>query len=312
MRRCAVTTMMCLAAVAVTLPACSAHRSAATALAFQRPAPARSSESLASYAAKMRALSAAAKPASIVSGQALESWDPRLSAALAELIVSPTPEAHRHVALEYRRLGVLDMAHDHFAAALRLDPDDAAAHDGLARIWRDWGFPELGLADARRAVQIAPLSAAAANTLGTLLESAGQMRQARKWYTRAASLDPGAYYALNNLCYTAIMTRLSDSVAACTRAQAAAPESGTARNNLGLAYAAGGDFEKAREQFKGGGDAAADFNMGVLYMGRQQYQKAVKAFDDALESDPQFTLAATRARQARGSSDGKDDARDSN
>jgi tetratricopeptide (TPR) repeat protein len=304
--------LVCLVAVVVTLPACAAHRVGTNAMAPQRPAPAPSSDSLASYAAKVRALSAAAKPPAIVSGQSLETWDPRLSAALAALLVKPSAEAHRRVAFEYRRLEVLDMAHDHFTAAVRLDPDDASAHDGLARIWRDWGFPELGLADARRAVQLAPLSAAAANTLGTVLEAAGQMSEARTWYARAVGLDPGAAYALNNLCYTAIMARLSDSVAACTRAQAAAPESGTARNNLGLAYAAGGDFERAHEQFQRGGATAADFNMGILYLGRQQYQQAVKAFDDALESDPQFTLAATRARQARGSGDGKDDARDSN
>ena len=275
----AMTTMLCLVAVAAALPACAAHRSGANALA---------------------------KPRSSVSGQTLESWDPRLSAALTELIVTPTPGAHRRVALEYRRLGVLDMAHDHFTAAVRLDPDDAAAHDGLARIWRDWGFPELGLADACRAVQIAPSSPAAANTLGTLLESAGQIREARQWYARAVGLDPEAAYALNNLCYTAIMVREADAVAVCERAQAAAPESGIVRNNLGLAYAAGGDFEKAHEQFKRGGDTAADFNMGILYLGQQQYPKAVKAFDDALESDPRFTLAATRARQARGSTAGKD------
>jgi tetratricopeptide (TPR) repeat protein len=304
--------MLCLTAVGVTLPACAAHGLGGKALGVRRETPARSSESLAAFAAKVRALTAAAKPPPMVSGQTLEAWDPRLSAALAALIVNPGPETHRRVALEYRRLGVLDMAHDHFTAALRLDPDDAAAHDGVARIWRDWGFPELGLADARRAVQLAPTSPVAANTLGTLLESAGQISEARTWYARAASLDPDAVYALNNLCYTAIMTRQSDSVSACTRAQAAAPESGTARNNLALAYAAGGNLEKAHEQFGLGGDTAADFNMGILYMGSQQYQQAVKAFDDALESDPQFTLAATRARQARGSIEGKDQDRDSN
>ena len=56
---------------------------------------------------------------------------------------------------EYRRLGVLDLAHAQFTAAVRADPADAASFDALARIWRDWRFPHLGIEDAYRAVQLA-------------------------------------------------------------------------------------------------------------------------------------------------------------
>src|SRR5207237_2028678 len=127
--------------------------------------------------------------------------DPSLSAALLTLAVAATPGAHRVVAERYRELGILDMAHDHFLSASQLDPGDAAAYEGLARIWRDWGFPQLGLADASRAIYYAPASASAHNTLGTLLAMLGQRVEARGEYDRALALDPGASYALNNLCY---------------------------------------------------------------------------------------------------------------
>jgi Flp pilus assembly protein TadD len=80
-----------------------------------------------------------------------------------------------------------------------VDPRDAAAHDQLARMWRDWGLAHLGLPDARAAVKHAPRSAAAHNTLGTLLEATGRFRDARRAYERALALDRDATYALTNL-----------------------------------------------------------------------------------------------------------------
>jgi len=235
----------------------------------------------------------------------LEASDPALSAALVKLALSPTAESHRQVALEYRRLGVLDQAHAYFTKAVTLDPNDAAALDALARIWRDWGFPERGMAEAQRAVQLAPASASAANTIGTLLEALGHATEARDWYVRALWLDPNASYALNNLCYSAIMLTHADAVAQCRRALAAAPDSRVAWNNLGLAYAAAGDLVRAEELFDVQADdvqadrAYAQYNIGIVYMGTGQYAKALAAFIAAMQLDPQFEQAAARAKQAR-------------
>jgi tetratricopeptide (TPR) repeat protein len=230
---------------------------------------------------------------------ALESWDPGLSAALARLALSPTSEAHRLVALEYRRLGVLDQAHAYFTKAVELDPADAASLDARARIWRDWGFPELGMRDAQRAVQLAPTSAAAANTVGTLLEAEGRVADAREWYERALAQDPNASYALNNLCYSAIMLAQSDAIAQCRRALAVAPGARVARNNLGLAFAAAGNLVKAKELFDNHIDLAyAQYNMGIVYMGTRRYDKAFAAFVAAMQLNPHFPLAVERARQA--------------
>ena len=272
------------------------------------PAP-----TLESQITRTRALSAEARPRTGVMGQTVESWDPQLSAALAALAVAPTAAQHRRVASEYRRLGILDVAYSHLTQAVRLDPDGAAAHDALARIWRDWGFPHLGFADARKAVTLAPTSAAAANTLATLYSAAGQLRDARDWYERALTLDPGASYALNNFCYTAIVLAESGAVHACTRAAAAQPGSKTAHNNLALAYAAQGDLASARVEFERGGEAAGRYNMGIVHMAQRRYKRAAEAFEAALQADPSLTLAAARVRQSRtllarhGDTDGDDD-----
>ena len=133
-------------------------------------------------------------------GTTVEATDPVLASALAELAIRPSAAAHRAVAREYRRLKVDDTAFDHLTAATKLEPADALAYEELARIWRDWGFAELGLPDAARAIRLAPRSAAARNTRGTLFAAMGQLDAARQDFEAARVLDPAASFAIANLC----------------------------------------------------------------------------------------------------------------
>jgi Tfp pilus assembly protein PilF len=84
-------------------------------------------------------------------------------------------------------------------------------------------------------------------------------------------------------------------------------EAGVARNNLALAYGAAGDLISARQWFRRAADIpTADYNYGILMMSTRSYGEAEKAFHDALSGDPEFTLAAVRARQARVASAAED------
>ena len=230
----------------------------------------------------------------------VEETYPRLAAAFLVATERPSPEALRHVAEEYRRLRIADRAHHHLQQALRLDPRDAATYDALARLWRDGGLPGLALADAHRAVYYAPLSAVAHNTLGTALQALGRRKEARDQYERALQLDPSAAYALNNLCYGWILDRQPGrAVAACAAALKLAPGLAAARNNLGLAYAAGGELDSARGAFDGVGDrATALYNIGIVYMAKRRYRDAVSAFMAAQQARPSLHMAAARAEQA--------------
>jgi Tfp pilus assembly protein PilF len=154
-----------------------------------------------------------------VTGATVEAHDPGLAAVLLLLKIAPSAARHRDVAAEYRRLGILDTAFDHLTAATKLNPRDAAAYDARARIWRDWGYPGLGLADAARAVYYAPRSAAARNTYGTLLVAAGLPVDAKREFETALKLDPGAEFARTNLCRLESVGNSLDRPAAC-----AAPE----------------------------------------------------------------------------------------
>jgi protein O-GlcNAc transferase len=228
----------------------------------------------------------------------IESTDKQLSAALLEASLFPSAAAFRNVGREYRRVGVLDQAHEYFTRAVKRDPADAVSHEALARIARDWGTPHLGLADAYRAVHYAPDSPSAANTLGTLLQALGYVTEAKAWYGQALALDPNAWYALNNLCYAAIMTR-ELAIDMCQAAVKAAPDAKAPRNNLALAHAAAGDLDGASRWFRRAGDTAeAHYNYGVTLMGRREYAQAVEAFRKALALNPDHSDALIRIRQA--------------
>jgi tetratricopeptide (TPR) repeat protein len=132
----------------------------------------------------------------------LEATDPALMQALRTLGGSRTAASHLAVAHEYRRLGILDQAFDHYAMAQRLDRRSAAAYDGSARIWRDVNRLDRALADASRAVFYAPQSPEIMNTLGTILLAAGNPGEARKVFSKALALNPDATYARHNIRVT--------------------------------------------------------------------------------------------------------------
>jgi protein O-GlcNAc transferase len=256
-------------------------------------------ESLENFMAKVRKLASAPRPPRNTS-PTVESQDPMLAAALAAAAIRPSPETLRMVAEEYHRLGVADRAHQYLNRALALKPGDPATYDALARMWRDWGFPQLGLADAHRAVYYGPASASARNTLGTILQALGKRDLARAQYERALQLDPSAAYALNNLCYGWILDGDSRrAAAACLQALELDPGLTAASNNLGLAYAAAGDLDAARAAFDRSGDRpGALYNLGIAHLAKHRYADSVKAFQEAQAARPSLRLAGVRARQA--------------
>ena len=147
----------------------------------------------------------------------------------------------------------------------------------------------------------APHSAAAHNTFGTILEALDRHREARAEFERALALDPGAAYALNNVCHSWVAEGNGVAAAeACRRALAIAPDLAPARNNLALAYAVQGDLQAAEREFAvARSPAALAYNLGVLHMAQRQFDEAAVAFSRAASLDPLMPLAAERARQAR-------------
>ena len=230
-----------------------------------------------------------------------ESADPQLAHALATEASSHTAENLLRVAHEYLRLGILDTAYTYANRALLQKPRLGEAHEVMARIWRDWGMPKLGIAAAIRATYFNPSSASAHNTLGTLLDALGQAPEARRAFARAAALDPSAGWALNNLCFVELrMGRLVEARSHCRAALVADPDMTSARNNLALTFVASGDAVAAGQAFLATGNVAdAAYNRGIVHMAQRSYTRAAEAFAEAITARPGFTAAKTRAHEAQ-------------
>ena len=262
-------------------------------------APSTDASSLSEYMQQVREFSKRARP-DPTNAETVERWSQDLGSAISRLASEPTVEHEVGLAQAYVRAGILDQAYEHFARAARLDARESAAWEGLARIWRDWGFPDIGLGNAHRAVWAVPLSPSAHNTLGTILQNLGKGREARAQFAQAFALDPTAAYAHNNMCYSWLMEANADAAAtACGRALAIDSSLVPARNNLALARAINGDLAGAAEIFgEAGGEAAAQYNLGIVYLSQRRYSAAAEAFDRAALLQPALAMAGARARQA--------------
>jgi tetratricopeptide (TPR) repeat protein len=78
------------------------------------------------------------------------------------------------------------------------------------------------------------------------------------------------------------------------------PDLEAARNNLALAYGAGGNLPAALDTFDEAiEEGRAEFNAGILYLARRQFPEALEAFEAAQTLRPRFRAAEALARQAR-------------
>jgi tetratricopeptide (TPR) repeat protein len=231
----------------------------------------------------------------------LETKDPAIAAELLLVSNQPTAERYGSLAEHYRERGVLDAAYRNFNRAIALNPRDGAAYEGRARVWRDWGLPQLAVGDAHRAVYYAPQLASARNTFGTVMQALGYFNEARAAYELASRLEPEAAYPVNNLCYLSfVQGHIDAAVETCKKALAIDPAMLAARNNLALAFAASGRIDLAQDQFVNLNDRASGlYNTGLVYLAAGDKTAAMNAFDEATKARPTFDLARERARQIR-------------
>jgi tetratricopeptide (TPR) repeat protein len=147
-----------------------------------------------------------------------------------------------------------------------------------------------------RAIAVDPKTIEAYNRLGNLYIRSGQHKEAEKIYQQAIRIAPEQAHLYNNLgfCHT-LQKRWEQAIAMFRKALEINPSFDRAHVNLAMALAQQDRFEEALEHFQAAlPPDSAHFNMGLMYQSRSRDVDAARAYQAALEANPNFAAARKR------------------
>lgn len=159
------------------------------------------------------------------------------------------------------------LAREALDKALKIDPRNAIAITGLARLAADFDFDAQAAADYnRQALRIEPNNLVAINTLGILLSNVGRFDQALPLYDYRVAHDPANPTAYNNRGITRYYARQWDAAIEDFRtALRLSPAFVGARNGIAASLLAGkGDAAGALREIEGEPDEASRLQVRAL------------------------------------------------
>jgi Flp pilus assembly protein TadD len=195
-------------------------------------------------------------------------------------------------------------AAEHFAQAIRLDPENGDYYNDLARVLSRMGDHDAAITGFRAAIRLKPGCPAAHNNLGNELRSKGQCVEAVACFGRALTLHSGYVEAYNNLgCVLLDIGKPDLALNALAKALALSPQTPEIHSNLGLAYCDADRLEEARGSYL---DALAidsqcahsHHNLGVVLQRMGRPDLAARAYRDAIRLDPDATEAPNNLAMA--------------
>jgi len=196
--------------------------------------------------------------------------------------------AHTNLAWAYTRLGQDDLARQHYAQALRLDPNNPSLLYHVGSLLKKRGQIDQAIDQWHRVLRLAPDHPGARHILGVTLAQKGDYDQALPHLRAACAADPNALDALDSLAWILAVApdqNLHRPAEALPLAQRACELTGYRKpetlDTLAAVYAALGQFpaavetaQKARQlaQDAGQEQLARDIqNRGELYRSGQPY-----------------------------------------
>jgi tetratricopeptide (TPR) repeat protein len=139
----------------------------------------------------------------------------------------------------------------HLREALRINPNNAEAHNTLGLIWQRMGRADEAMAEHREAARLAPGLAEAHYNVGYDLQARGQFAEAIAPYETSLRLDPTNPKARHNLANVLLaLGRVDDAARYLEEAVRFAPDSAEIRQNLGTALLRLGRSGDAIAQFR--------------------------------------------------------------
>jgi tetratricopeptide (TPR) repeat protein len=193
-------------------------------------------------------------------------------------------------------------------AAIRLNPDDAQAHNCLAGALGMQRHHKEAIDEYRAVLRLRPDYAEAYTALGIQLDIQGHLEEAIAEHRTAIRLQPDHALAHMNLGIALNhQGHLEEAIAEYRTAIRLQPDYAFAHNNLGLALRARGDLEEAIAEFRAAirlkpDYAEAQYSVGVALESQGRLDECIAEYRAALRLDPDyasthFNLGNTLHRQ---------------
>lgn len=180
-------------------------------------------------------------------------------------------------------------AFEQLNAAIKTDPQCAAAYFMRAGIFADATQNTRAVADFNRAIQLDPKNSDFYNARGFFYLTRQQYPQAVNDFTATLKLNNSHAQAANNrgLAYVAL-GKFKEAIADFTEALKLGPQNYDAYNNRGFAYFQAGDSEKALVDYDAALRINEDYlnaynNKGLLYFKAEEYKLAAAQFTQAIK-----------------------------
>ncbi len=197
-------------------------------------------------------------------------------------------------ALAYEARGEYEKAIEHLKKALEINPNYVQARIKLGEIYTVTGRLNEALVEFRTALAIRPkyTYADVHNNIGYIYERLGDIKQAKRYYKRAISLNPRfgkAYYNLANVLLD--QKKYDEAIAMYRKAIDSGFNTPEAHNNLGLALMKAGIYEEAEKEFLKSISLDpriihAYINLAELYASTDNREKLLEIIEEIKEKFP--------------------------
>ena len=176
--------------------------------------------------------------------------------------------------------------------ALRINPNDAEAHNNLGYAWQRLGRFADAVGEHQEALRLKPDLTGAYNNLGAALLAIGRPDEAIAQYTEALRLQPNDAGIRANLGLALARAGRSDTaVALLSQAVTDHPDSADAHTNLGASLQKLGRLDQAVTEFREAVRLKPDFadahtNLGAVFVSLGRMDEAAREFGEALRLSP--------------------------
>ncbi|MDZ4836132.1 MAG: tetratricopeptide repeat protein [Candidatus Melainabacteria bacterium] len=209
-------------------------------------------------------------------------------------------------AKDFHRQGKFKEASDAYREVIRLEPNNAPAHQSLGAVLAGLGtiapdektrkdLDETAILEEKQAIKLDPKFHLPHIVLGQIYANQGKFEEAIKEFKTAAELKPDSFSTQIDLGQIYLKTgALDDALKAYRRATEIKPDKATAYINMGVVQQNLGDYPAAIESELKGISLqknpyelqAASLNLANVYADSGESDKAIKYYQDAYKLNP--------------------------